>query len=79
MDVFRSIPMQAYLAYSSLRDRQMRMGVRIVIADENRKKQVIVEHRSIADAIAARDPEAALKAVREHLDTTMRSMKRPNI
>jgi DNA-binding FadR family transcriptional regulator len=65
--------------YSSLRDRQMRMGIRIVMADETRKKQVLVEHRAIADAIAAGDPQAAVQAVREHLDTTLRSMKRPNI
>ncbi|MFI5433884.1 GntR family transcriptional regulator [Rhodococcus baikonurensis] len=65
--------------YSSLRDRQMRMGVRIVMADETRKKQVLVEHRAIADAITARDPEAAVRAVREHLDTTLKSMKQPKI
>jgi len=61
--------------YSSLRDRQMRMGVRIVMSDEARKKQVILEHRAIADAIAAGDAEAAVRAVREHLDTTLRSLK----
>ncbi|PQP24429.1 GntR family transcriptional regulator [Rhodococcus opacus] len=65
--------------YSSLRDRQMRMGIRIVMADETRKKQVLIEHRAIADAIAAGDPQAAVQAVREHLDTTLQSMKRPNI
>jgi len=62
--------------YSSLRDRQMRMGVRIVMADEARKKEVIFEHRAIADAIADKDPAAAVKAVREHLDTTLNSLTR---
>ncbi|QBJ98788.1 GntR family transcriptional regulator [Rhodococcus sp. ABRD24] len=65
--------------YSSLRDRQMRMGVRIVMADETRKKQVLIEHSAIADAIAAKDAEAAVRAVREHLETTLRSMKAPNL
>lgn len=65
--------------YSSLRDRQMRMGVRIVLADETRKKQVLIEHRAIADAITARNPEAAVRAVREHLETTLQSMTKPNI
>ncbi|MFD3702081.1 GntR family transcriptional regulator [Nocardia sp. NPDC058658] len=65
--------------YRSLRDRQMRMGVRIVMADDHRKEQVLIEHRAIVDAIAASDTEAAVRAVREHLDTTLRSMKRPNL
>ncbi|MEV6139587.1 GntR family transcriptional regulator [Nocardia sp. NPDC051990] len=63
--------------YRSLRDRQMRMGVRIVLADEQRKKQVLIEHRAIVDALAAGDTEAAIRAVREHLDTTLRSLKQP--
>ncbi|GAB2662444.1 GntR family transcriptional regulator [Nocardia goodfellowii] len=65
--------------YRSLRDRQMRMGVRIVMADDHRKEQVLIEHRAIVDAIAACDTQAAVRAVREHLDTTLRSMKQPNL
>lgn len=63
--------------YSSLRDRQMRMGVRIVMADEDRKKQVLTEHRAIADALADGDSAAAVRAVRNHLQTTVRQMKMP--
>ncbi|MEV0697254.1 GntR family transcriptional regulator [Saccharopolyspora sp. NPDC050389] len=63
--------------YNSLRERQMRMGVRIVMADQARKKQVLIEHRAIADALAAQDPESAIQAVRDHLRTTLHSMKQP--
>ncbi|MFC0454858.1 FCD domain-containing protein [Rhodococcus jostii] len=42
-------------------------------------RHCLVEHRAIADTIAAEDPHAAVRAVREHLDTTLRSMKRPNL
>jgi DNA-binding GntR family transcriptional regulator len=65
--------------YGSLRDRQMRMGVRILIADETRKKRVLVEHRAIVDAIEAKDPSAAVTAVNDHLASTLRSMKQPRI
>lgn len=61
--------------YDTLRVRQMRMGVRIVTTHEERFQQVIVEHRAIADAIAAADPDAAVTAVRGHLHSTLQSMK----
>ncbi|ONM48835.1 GntR family transcriptional regulator [Nocardia donostiensis] len=63
--------------YRSLRDRQMRMGVRIMLSVEQRKKQVLIEHGAIVDALAASDTEAAIRAVREHLDTTLCSLKQP--
>ena len=65
--------------YSSLRDRQMRMGVRILLEDQARKKQVLIEHRAIADALAGRDAQAAVDAVREHLETTLQTMKQPHL
>lgn len=63
--------------YRSLRDKQMRMGVRIVSGDVERQIQVVTEHRAIADALAARDPERAVAAVRAHSSTTLASMTRP--
>ncbi|RYF49248.1 MAG: GntR family transcriptional regulator [Comamonadaceae bacterium] len=63
--------------YRSLRDKQMRMGVRIISGDSARRIQVVTEHRAIADALAARDPERAVNAVRAHLTTTLASMTRP--
>lgn len=65
--------------YNSLRDRQMRMGVRIVMNDEHRKKQVLVEHRAIADAIRAGDVDAAVRSVREHLRTTHDSLRHSHL
>lgn len=65
--------------YSSLRVRQMRMGVRIVLTDHDRIQQVLVEHRAILDAIGGKDPDAAVQAVREHLRTTLQSMKQPRL
>ncbi|WP_227998939.1 GntR family transcriptional regulator [Nocardia australiensis] len=65
--------------YRSLRDRQMRMGVRIVMDDDDRKKQVLIEHAAIVDALAAKDHAAAVQAVREHLDTTLCSLKQPRL
>lgn len=65
--------------YISLRDRQGRMGVRIVMADRDRTKRVIVEHRAIAEAITAGDPEAAVQAMDTHLNTTLSSMMAPRI
>lgn len=63
--------------YRSLRDRQMRMGVRIMLSDEQRKRQVLLEHGAIVDALAAGDTDAAIHAVRVHLDTTLCSLKQP--
>lgn len=65
--------------YNSLRDRQMRMGVRIVMNDEHRKKQVLVEHWAIADAIRAGDVDAAVRSVREHLRTTHDSLRHSHL
>jgi DNA-binding GntR family transcriptional regulator len=65
--------------YATLRDRQMRMGVRILMDDEHRKEQVLVEHRAIADAIAAGDVDAAVRCVREHLQTTHHLLKQPHL
>lgn len=60
--------------YRSLRDRQMRMGIRIVTADHERRSRVVAEHRAIVDAIALGDPDLAGEAVRHHLDSTLASM-----
>ncbi|VFA96905.1 GntR family transcriptional regulator [Nocardia cyriacigeorgica] len=65
--------------YRSLRDRQMRMGVRIMLSDEQRKKQVLAEHSAIVDALAAADTAAAIAAVHEHLDSTLCSLKQPRL
>lgn len=63
--------------YRSLRDKQLRIGVRIVTTDVDRQTQVLAEHRAIARALADRDIECAIEAVRTHLNTTLASMTHP--
>lgn len=61
--------------YESLRDRQLRMGIKAVITGHDRARQVIDEHRAIADAIAQGDPEAARSAIEEHLHETLLTLR----
>src|SRR3954468_5706879 len=56
--------------YDSLRDRQRRMA-RATMRDADRAPRTSAEHRAIADAIAARDRDAALAALRAHLDAAL--------
>ncbi|MPZ88646.1 MAG: FCD domain-containing protein [Nitriliruptorales bacterium] len=53
--------------YASMRDRQTRMGIRAVLADEARFERVIDEHRAIIDALRAEDVAQAVAASRIHL------------
>lgn len=57
--------------YSSLRDRQTRMGLRAVLRNDARIPGVVEEHADIADAIAQGDVDAAVAASRAHLRTTL--------
>lgn len=63
--------------YRSLRDRQTRMGIRAVTVREQRRPQVIAEHRAIVEALVAQDPDRAHVAVRTHLEATLRSIANP--
>lgn len=60
--------------YRSLRDRQTRMGIRAVTVREQRRLQVIVEHRAILEALRSGDGDRADSAVRAHLRATLRSI-----
>ncbi|MET3803511.1 DNA-binding GntR family transcriptional regulator [Nakamurella sp. UYEF19] len=65
--------------YSSLRDRQLRMGAANLFAaggldDPIRINRTIADHRGIADAIAREDREAAVRLTIEHLATAARSL-----
>lgn len=60
--------------YHSLRDRQMRMGIKIVTSDDARRARVVAEHRAIVDAIAEQDPAKAESAVAHHLHSTLAAM-----
>lgn len=43
----------------------------LALTRTERVGQVLAEHEAIVDAVAARDPEAAVAAVRGHLETTL--------
>lgn len=61
--------------YHSLRERQLRMGVRAVVGSPHRARQVIEEHRAIARALAGGKPRDAEDAVRAHLRATLGILK----
>ena len=57
--------------YESLRDRQVRMGLRAVASAEDRARRVLTEHRAIVRALRNRNAERATRAVRVHLNNTL--------
>lgn len=57
--------------YESLRDRQIRMGIRAVSSHASRGAAVIDEHGAIIDALATADPGRAEDAIRAHLESTL--------
>lgn len=61
--------------YGSLRFKQLRMGVRAVVDSEGRSDRVLEEHRRIVDSIKTGDSELAVKAVREHLASTLETLR----
>lgn len=60
--------------YESLRDRQIRMGLRAVARTEHRARTVLTEHRAIVEAIRAGEPEGAGQAVAAHLSSTLAAL-----
>jgi DNA-binding GntR family transcriptional regulator len=56
--------------YSSLRQRQLRIGVRAVTQGTDRAGDVLREHQLIVDALRSRSLEAAHQAIEAHLDST---------
>lgn len=60
--------------YESLRDRQIRMGIRAVSSHPSRGGAVIDEHRAIIDALTAADPDRAEDAIRSHLENTLATL-----
>jgi DNA-binding GntR family transcriptional regulator len=56
--------------HDSLRDRQTRMNLAALARSDDRQRQVLMEHRAIAEAVAARDLDAALAMVDQHLGVT---------
>jgi DNA-binding GntR family transcriptional regulator len=67
--------------YRSLRDRQLRMGVVNLLADEGatdttRMRNSADEHKRITEAIASRSVRAVDAAINEHLDDASRLLTR---
>lgn len=63
--------------YESLRERQVRMGLRAVSSAEGRARRVLTEHRAIVRALRARNAERAATAVLSHLDKTAAIISQP--
>ncbi|MDP8958155.1 MAG: GntR family transcriptional regulator [Actinomycetota bacterium] len=62
--------------YESLRDRQLRMGIKAVVGDRGRAHQVIDEHRTIAEALESGDEGLVRRALEAHLDATLATLRR---
>jgi DNA-binding GntR family transcriptional regulator len=65
--------------YSSLRDRQLRMGTANLLAegglaDHSRMSHTVADHQSIADAIERQDAGAAVLLISDHLATAARTL-----
>lgn len=60
--------------YESLRDRQIRMGLRAVARTASRAHNVLTEHAAIVDAIRSGQPDQAEAALKTHLSSTLRAL-----
>jgi len=60
--------------YESLRDRQIRMGVRAVASARDRADVVLSEHSAIVAALRSGDPDAAADAHIAHLRSTLAAL-----
>jgi DNA-binding GntR family transcriptional regulator len=63
--------------YESLRDRQVRMGVRAIATSEQRIGAVLTEHRAIVEAIRSGAADRAAAAMAEHLNRTLSALRSP--
>ncbi|GAB2983396.1 GntR family transcriptional regulator [Amycolatopsis acidiphila] len=63
--------------YESLRERQVRMGLRAVASDGNRARTVLAEHSAIVTALGSGDPQQAYDALATHLSSTMVALHLP--
>jgi len=63
--------------YESLRDRQIRMGLRAVRSRPDRGQAVIDEHTAIIEALQAGDADGAVAVVESHLMNTSVALRHP--
>jgi DNA-binding GntR family transcriptional regulator len=65
--------------YESLRERQVRMGLRAVANEDNRAQAVLAEHSAIVEAIRTGDPTRASDALAGHLSSTLQVLNLPDV
>lgn len=56
--------------YDSLRQKQLRMGLQVIVSDRRRSAKVFEEHRMIVAALASGTADGAVDAVLHHLQST---------
>jgi len=64
--------------YESLRERQVRMGLRAVVNDEERGRAVLAEHSAIVAGLRVGEPAQAGDALAAHLSSTLRALHVPD-
>jgi DNA-binding GntR family transcriptional regulator len=65
--------------YESLRERQVRMGLRAVATVKHRARTVLAEHSAIVEALRAGDAVRAADAVASHLSGTLAALQLPDV
>ncbi|WP_018685851.1 GntR family transcriptional regulator [Actinokineospora enzanensis] len=64
--------------YETLRERQVRMGLRAVSNNAGRFRTVLDEHSAIVAALRTGDPDQASRALAAHLAGTMTALRLPD-
>ncbi|MFD7548798.1 GntR family transcriptional regulator [Streptomyces sp. NPDC059816] len=57
--------------YSSLRQRQLRVGIKAVTHGQGRGQEVLIEHQQILEAIRDGDSDAVIARIDKHLHSTL--------
>ncbi len=65
--------------YETLRDRQVRMGLRAIAASAERTRVVLAEHSAIVDGVRSGDAATAAAAVAAHLAGTLTALHLPAV
>lgn len=65
--------------YETLRERQVRMGLRAVANEAGRVRTVLTEHAAIVAAVRSGDPQRAGAALTAHLESTLAALHLPEV
>lgn len=63
--------------YSSLRQRQLRVGIKAVTHGQERGREVLIEHQQILDAIRDGNSDAVITRIDTHLHSTLLAVTNP--